>query len=220
MMKHAAIVLATALALGPVAALAQISDGVIKIGVLNDQSSLYADLAGQGSVVAARMAVEDFGADKKGMKVEIISADHQNKPDVGSAIARQWYDVDKVDVIVDVPNSGVALAVNQITRDKGKALLVSGAATADLTGKACSPNTIHWAYDTWALANGTGNAIVKTGGDTWFFITADYAFGHALERDVEAVVIKNGGKPYSASRPRPSSASSSSVSSTARSTPC
>jgi len=194
MMKHAAIVLATALALGPVAALAQISDGVIKIGVLNDQSSLYADLAGQGSVVAARIAVEDFGADKKGMKVEIISADHQNKPDVGSSIARQWYDVDKVDVIVVVPNSGVALAVNQITRDKGKALLVSGAATADLTGKACSPNTIHWAYDTWALANGTGNAIVKTGGDTWFFITADYAFGHALERDVEAVVIKNGGK--------------------------
>src|SRR5215813_5258303 len=194
MMKRAAIVLATALALGPVAALAQISDGVIKIGVLNDRSSLYADLAGQGSVVAARMAVEDFGADKKGMKVEIISADHQNKADVGSAIARQWYDVDKVDVIVDVPNSGVALAVNQITRDKGKALLVSGAATADLTGKACSPNTIHWTYDTWALANGTGNAIVKTGGDTWFFITADYAFGHALERDVEAVVIKNGGK--------------------------
>jgi len=194
MMKRVAIVLATALGFGPVPALAQVSDGVIKIGVLNDQSSLYADLAGQGSVVAARMAVEDFGADKKGMKVEIISADHQNKPDVGSAIARQWYDVDKVDVIVDVPNSGVALAVNQITRDKGKALLVSGAATADLTSKACSPNTIHWAYDTWALANGTGNAIVKTGGDTWFFITADYAFGHALERDVEAVVIKNGGK--------------------------
>jgi branched-chain amino acid transport system substrate-binding protein len=194
MMKRIAIALATVLACGPVAALAQMSDGVIKIGVLNDQSSLYADLAGQGSVVAARMAVEDFGADKKGMKVEIISADHQNKADVGSAIARQWYDVDKVDLIVDVPNSGVALAVNQITRDKGKALIVSGAATADLTGKACSPNTIHWTYDTWALANGTGNAIVKTGGDTWFFITADYAFGHALERDVEAVVIKNGGK--------------------------
>jgi len=194
MVKRMAIVLTTVLAFGPVAALAQISDGVIKIGVLNDQSSLYADLAGQGSVVAARMAVEDFGAEKKGMKVEIVSADHQNKPDVGSAIARQWYDVDKVDVIVDVPNSGVALAVNQITRDKGKALLVSGAATADLTGKACSPNTIHWTYDTWALANGTGNAIVKTGGDTWFFITADYAFGHALERDVEAVVLKNGGK--------------------------
>src|SRR5437867_275970 len=185
---------AAALAFAAGAAHAQVSDGVIRIGVLNDQSSLYADLAGQGSVIAARMAVEDFGAAKKGMKVEVLSADHQNKPDVGSAIARQWYDVDKVDVIFDVPNSGVALAVNQITRDKGKALLVSGAATADLTGKACSPNTIHWTYDTWALANGTGNAIVKTGGDTWFFLTADYAFGHALERDTEAVVAKAGGK--------------------------
>src|SRR2546430_10338705 len=173
---------------------AQISDGIIKIGVLNDQSSLYADLTGQGSVVAARMAVEDFGAAKKGMKVEIIFADHQNKADVGSQVARQWYDAEKVDVIVDTPNSAVALAVNQITRDKGKAFLVSGAATSDLTGKACSPNTIHWTYDTWALANGTGTAVVKTGGDTWFFITAGYAFGHALERDVEAVVLKNGGK--------------------------
>jgi branched-chain amino acid transport system substrate-binding protein len=186
------LVAALAVAVPPVAA--QVSDNVIKIGVLNDQSSLYADLAGQGSVVAARMAVEDFGADKKGMKVEIVSADHQNKPDVGSSIARQWLDVDKVDVIVDVPNSGVALALNQIIREKGKALLVSGAATADLTGKACSPNTIHWTYDTWALANGTGNAIVKTGGDSWYFITADYAFGHALERDTEAVVTKAGGK--------------------------
>jgi len=186
--------LVAALAVAAASVHAQVSDGVIKIGVLNDQSSLYADLAGQGSVVAARMAVEDFGAEKKGMKVEIVSADHQNKPDVGSSIARQWLDVDKVDVIVDVPNSGVALALNQIVRDKGKALLVSGAATADLTGKACSPNTIHWTYDTWALANGTGNAIVKTGGDTWFFLTADYAFGHALERDTEAVVTKAGGK--------------------------
>ena len=185
---------AAAVAFAAGAAHAQVSDGVIRIGVLNDQSSLYADLAGQGSVIAARMAVEDFGAAKKGMKVEIVSADHQNKPDVGSAIARQWYDVDKVDVIFDVPNSGVALAVNQITRDKGKALIVSGAATADLTGKACSPNTVHWTYDTWMLANGTGNAIVKTGGDTWFFLTADYAFGHALERDTEAVVLKAGGK--------------------------
>ncbi len=185
---------AAALAFAAGGAHAQVSDGVIKIGVLNDQSSLYADLAGQGSVIAARMAVEDFGAAKKGMKVEIVSADHQNKPDVGSAIARQWYDVDKVDVIFDVPNSGVALAVNQITRDKGKALIVSGAATADLTGKACSPNTVHWTYDTWMLANGTGNAIVKTGGDSWFFLTADYAFGHALERDTEAVVLKAGGK--------------------------
>jgi branched-chain amino acid transport system substrate-binding protein len=126
--------------------------------------------------------------------VEIVAADHQNKPDVGSTIARTWYDTDRVDVIVDVPTSSVALAVNQITREKGKAFLVSGAATSDLTGKACSPNTIHWTYDTWMLANGTGSAIVKTGGDSWFFLTADYAFGHALERDTEAVVLKNGGK--------------------------
>ncbi len=194
MLMRIAILLAALLALGPAMARAQISDGVIKIGVLNDQSGLYADLAGQGSVVAARMAVEDYGADKKGMKVEVVFADHQNKADVGSAIARQWYDVDKVDLIVDVPNSGVALAVSQITRDKGKAFIVSSAATSDLTGKACSPNTIHWTYDTWALANGTGNALVKQGADSWFFITADYAFGHALERDVEAVVLKNGGK--------------------------
>jgi branched-chain amino acid transport system substrate-binding protein len=194
MLMRIAILLAALLALGPAMARAQISDGVIKIGVLNDQSGLYADLAGQGSVVAARMAVEDYGAEKKGMKVEVIFADHQNKADVGSAIARQWYDVDKVDLIVDVPNSGVALAVSQITRDKGKAFIVSSAATSDLTGKACSPNTIHWTYDTWALANGTANALVKQGADTWFFITADYAFGHALERDVEAVVLKNGGK--------------------------
>jgi branched-chain amino acid transport system substrate-binding protein len=173
---------------------AQISGNVIKIGVLSDMSSLYTDLAGAGSVVAARMAVEDSGIEKRGYKVEIVSADHQNKPDVGSQIARQWYDADGVDVIVDVPNSGVALAVSQITRDKGKAFLVSGAGTSDLTGKACSPNTIHWAYDTWMLANGTGAALTKQGGNTWFFITADYAFGQALERDTTAAVEKNGGK--------------------------
>jgi branched-chain amino acid transport system substrate-binding protein len=177
-----------------IGAQAQVSDNVIKIGVLTDMSSLYTDLAGAGSVLAARMAVQDSGIEKRGYKVEIISADHQNKPDVGSAIARQWYDQDKVDVIVDVPNSGVALAVNQITKEKGKAFLASGPASSDLTGKACSPNTVHWTYDTWMLANGTGSAIVKGGGDTWFFITADYAFGHALERDTSAVVIKNGGK--------------------------
>src|SRR5918994_6922170 len=175
-------------------AFAQYTDGIIKIGVMNDMSGTYSDLSGQGSVLAARMAVEDFGAAAKGMKVEIISADHQNKADLGSQIARQWYDVDKVDLIADVPNSGVALAVNQITRDKGKAFIVSGAATADLTGKACSPNTIHWTYDTWMLANGTANAIVKTGGNSWFFLTADYAFGHALERDTEAGVQKGGRK--------------------------
>jgi branched-chain amino acid transport system substrate-binding protein len=188
------LVLAASVAMAMGAAQAQVSDGVIKIGVLNDQSSLYADIAGQGSAVAARMAVEDFGAAKKGMKVEVISADHQNKPEVGSAIARQWYDVDKVDVIVDVPTSSVALAINQVTREKNKLFLVSGAATSDLTGKACSPNTVHWTYDTWMLAHGTGSAIVSTGGKNWFFLTADYAFGHALERDTEEVVLKSGGK--------------------------
>ena len=192
--KRTMVGLAVAAAVSMGSAQAQVSDNVVKIGVLSDMSSLYTDLAGAGSVVAARMAVEDSGIEKRGYKVEILSADHQNKPDVGSAVARQWYDVDKVDVIVDTPNSGVALAVNQITKDKGKAFLVSGAASSDLTGKACSPNTIHWTYDTWMLANGTGNAIVKTGGDSWFFITADYAFGHALERDTEAVVTKSGGK--------------------------
>ncbi len=192
--KLISMLVAAACAFGVGGAIAQVSDGVIKIGVLNDMSSLYADLTGPGSVVAARLAIEDFGAAKKGMKVEVVSADHQNKPDVGSTIARTWYDTDKVDVIVDVPTSSVALAVNQITREKGKAFLVSGAASSDLTGKACSPNTIHWTYDTWMLANGTGNAIVKTGGDSWYFLTADYAFGHALERDTEAVVLKTGGK--------------------------
>jgi branched-chain amino acid transport system substrate-binding protein len=191
----ALLALATlALVFGCGAAHAQYTDGTIKIGVLNDMSGLYADLSGPGSVLAARMAVEDFGAAAKGMKVEIVGADHQNKPDVGSNIVRTWIDVDHVDAIVDVPTSSVALAVNEIVREKNKVFLVSGAATSDLTGAKCSPNTIHWTYDTWALANGTGAAIVKTGGDTWFFITADYAFGHALERDTAAVVEKHGGK--------------------------
>ena len=192
--KRSLVALAVAAAFGTGFAQAQVSDGVVKIGVLSDMSSLYSDIGGKGSVVAAQMAVEDFDAAKKGLKVEIVSADHQNKPDVGSTIARQWYDADKVDAIFDVPTSSVALAVSQITRDKGKAFIVSGAASSDLTGKACSPNTVHWTYDTWMLANGTGSAIVKTGGDSWFFVTADYAFGHALERDTEAVVLKNGGK--------------------------
>jgi branched-chain amino acid transport system substrate-binding protein len=173
---------------------AQISGGLVKIGVLNDESGPYAILAGPGSRVAALMAVEDFGAAAKGMKVEVVFADHQNKPDVGAKIAREWYDVDKVDVIVDVPTSSVALAINQIAREKGKALLVSGGGSSDLTGKACSPNTIHWTYDAWALANSTGKALVKSGGDTWFFLTANYVFGLGLEHDVEAVVLGNGGK--------------------------
>ncbi|MGO4739701.1 ABC transporter substrate-binding protein [Bosea sp. 2KB_26] len=172
----------------------------VKAGVLNDRSGLYADLSGEGSVVAARMAVEDFKAAEKGIKVEIISADHQNKPDVGSTIARQWYDQDGVDIILDVPTSSVALAVNQITKEKNKIHINSGAATSDLTGKACSPNTIHWTYDTYALAQGTGGAMVKAGGDSWFFLTADYAFGHALERDTAAIVTKNGGKVLGAVR--------------------
>jgi branched-chain amino acid transport system substrate-binding protein len=173
---------------------AEYRGGTIRIGVLNDQSGLYADIAGTASVWVARKAVEDFGAAAKGMKVEILSGDHQNKPDIGLSIARHWFDVDKVDAIADVPTSSVALAVNEIIRDKNKVFLAVGPATSDLTGKACSPNTVHWIYDTWALANGTGNAIVKRGGDTWFFLTADYAFGHALETDTIAVVEKNGGK--------------------------
>src|SRR5262245_22157732 len=193
-MKPLLSLIALALIAGCCAAQAQYSDGVIRIGVLNDMSGTYSDLSGHGSVVAARMAVEDFGAAKKGMKVEIVGADHQNKADVGSNVARTWLDVDHVDVIVDVPTSSVALAVNEIVRDKNKVFLVSGAAASDLTGAACTPNTIHWTYDTWALANGTGQAIVKTGGNTWFFLTANYAFGIALERDTAAVVVKNGGK--------------------------
>jgi branched-chain amino acid transport system substrate-binding protein len=175
-------------------AFAQYTDGVIKIGVMNDMSGTYSDLSGQGSVLAARMAVEDFGAAGKGMKVEIVGADHQNKPDVGSNVVRTWIDRDQVDVVVDVPTSSVALAVHEIVRDKNKVFLVSGAAASDLTGPKCSANTVHWTYDTWALANGTGTALVKTGANTWFFLTADYAFGHALERDTAAVVEKNGGK--------------------------
>ena len=166
----------------------------VKIGVLSDMSSLYSDVSGPGSVVAAKMAVQDFNPAAHNMKVDIVSADHQNKPDVGASIARQWYDVDHVDAIADVPTSSVALAVADVTREKNKVFLISGAATSDLTGSKCSPNNVHWTYDTWMLANGTGKALVKTGGDTWFFITADYAFGHALQRDTSAVVEKNGGK--------------------------
>ena len=176
------------------ASAAYAQDLSVKLGVLNDRSGIYADLAGEGSVLAAQMAVEDFDAEGKGIKVEIVSADHQNKPDVGSNIARQWYDQDGVDVILDVPTSSVALAVNDITREKDKVFINSGAATSDLTGAACSPNTVHWTYDTWELAHGTGGAMVANGGKTWFFVTADYAFGHALERDTSAVVTEAGGE--------------------------
>jgi len=168
---------------------------MVKIGVLNDMAGPYADLAGPGSVVAARMAVEDYlKATKSKLKIEIVTADHQNKPDVGSSIARKWYDSDGVDMILDVPTSSVALAVNEVTKEKNKVMVNSTGGTADLTGKACTPNTVHWTYDTWMLAHGTGSAVVKQGGDTWFFLTADYAFGHALERDTSDVVKASGGK--------------------------
>ena len=173
---------------------AHAQETTVKIGILTDMSSLYADATGPGSVAAANMAVQDFNPAAHGLKVEIVSADHQNKPDVGSNIARQWFDVDHVDAVVDVPNAGVALAVSDVTREKNKVFLVSGAAISDLTGTKCSPNTIHWTYDTWMLANSTGKSVVKTGGDTWFFLTSDYAFGHALERDTTAVVLANGGR--------------------------
>ncbi|MBP6781132.1 MAG: ABC transporter substrate-binding protein [Ottowia sp.] len=174
---------------------AQISGNVVKIGVLNDMSGVYADIGGPGSVVAAKMAVEDYlKSSKSSLKVEVVSADHQNKPDVGSSIARKWYDSDGVDMIVDVPTSSVGLAINQVTKEKGKAYVNTGSATSDLTGKDCSPNTVHWLYDTWMLAHGTGSAVVKSGGDTWYFLTADYAFGHALERDTSEVVKASGGK--------------------------
>ena len=193
--KLMGIVVAAAVAGFAGAASAQISDDVVRLGVMNDMSGLYADIGGPGSVLAAKMAVEDFQkTSKAGLKIEIVSADHQNKPDVGSTVARRWYDTEGVDAIVDVPTSSVALAVAKVSADKGKAFLNTGAASADLTGKACEPTTIHWLYDTWMLAHGTGGAIVRNGGDTWFFLTADYAFGHALERDTSEVVTDNGGK--------------------------
>ena len=185
------VTLAVAACIAAPAAMADIS---IKIGVLNDRSGLYADLTGQGSVIATQMAIEDFGAADHGISVEVVSADHQNRPDVASTVTRQWIDQDGVDVIVDVPTSSAALAVNDIVRERQKIFLVSGAATSDLTGSACSPYTVHWTYDTWALANGTGRAMVEVGGDSWFFLTADYAFGHALERDTSAVVVESGGE--------------------------
>lgn len=166
----------------------------VTIGVLNDMSSLYADIGGPGAVAAVNMAVEDSGLRAKGWKIEVISGDHQNKPDVGVNIARQWIDTQKVDVIADTPNSGVALAVSNVVKEKNAVLLNNGGASADLTGKACNANTISYTYDTYMLANGTGKALTKAGGDSWFFLTADYAFGAALERDTSAVVTANGGK--------------------------
>ena len=169
-------------------------DKNVKIGVLTDMSSLYADINGPGAVTAVNMAIEDSCLRARGWKIDVVSGDHQNKPDVGVNIARQWIDTDKLDVVADTPNSGVALAVSNLVKEKNAILLNSGAASADLTGKACNANTISYTYDTYMLANGTGKALTKAGGDTWFFLTADYAFGAALERDTTAVVAANGGK--------------------------
>ena len=187
--KRKLLAAAAVLALAAGAAHAQISGNVVKIGVLNDQSSLYADLSGPGLRRSPRRwRSRTSRRSEKGLNVEVIFADHQNKPDVGSQIARKWYDSEGVDVIVDTPNSGVALAVNQITQGQGQGLPRSPARRPRTSpARPARPTPIHWTYDTWMLANGTGNAIVKTGGDTWFFLTADYAFGHALERDTEAV---------------------------------
>ncbi len=166
----------------------------IRIGVLNDQSGLYRDLSGPGSTQAVRLAVQESGITQRGINVEVIEADHQNRPDVGSTVARQWIDQQGVDVIVDVPTSSVALAVNNVVKEKNKVFINSGAATSDLTGAQCSPNTVHWTYDTYMLGKGTGGAMVRAGGNTWFFITADYAFGHALERDTTAFITAAGGR--------------------------
>jgi branched-chain amino acid transport system substrate-binding protein len=187
---YAALLAAASLAAG--AAEAEVTS--VKIGVLNDQSGVYTDLSGPGGVDAVRMAVEDFGGSVGSAKIEVVTADHQNKADIGSSIARQWFDQDHVDIILDVPNSGVALAINDIAKEKNKIAIFSGPATSDLTGAKCSPSGIHWTYDTYALAHGTGSAVTKSGGDTWFFLTADYAFGQALERDTTEVIQANGGK--------------------------
>jgi branched-chain amino acid transport system substrate-binding protein len=178
----------------------EVSGDVVKIGVLNDQSGTYADLGGQGAVVAAQMAADDFGGTVLGKNIEIVFADHQNKPDIASNIVNQWIDTENVDVVADVPTSSVALAVQEITKNKNRIFLISGAASSDLTGKACSPTGIHYTYDTYSLAKGTGGALVQDGGDSWFFITADYAFGHALERDTGDAVKGAGGKVLGAVR--------------------
>ena len=166
----------------------------VKIGILNDQSGVYADYGGKYSLEAARMAVEDFGGEVLGHKIEIVTADHQNKPDLAASIARRWYDVDNVDLITELTTSSVALAVQEISKEKKKIDIVVGAATSRITGDACTPYGFHWAFDTHALAVGTGGALVKAGGDSWFFLTADYAFGYALEKDTSEIVTSNGGK--------------------------
>ncbi|RXF74187.1 ABC transporter substrate-binding protein [Hansschlegelia zhihuaiae] len=193
-MKFLATMTAALLAASVLPAAAQVSDGKVKIGILNDQSGVYADFGGKWSYEAAKMAVEDFGGKVLDAPVEVITADHQNKPDVASNIARQWYDTQGVDSIMELTTSSVALAVQGLSKEKKKIDIVTGAATTELTGKQCSPYGFHWAYDTNALAVGTGGALVKAGGDTWFFLTADYAFGYSLEGQTSKFVLSQGGK--------------------------
>jgi branched-chain amino acid transport system substrate-binding protein len=194
----ALLVSAAALAAGTPAAVTPAPEAVtpVKIGILNDRSGLHADLGGEGSVVAAKMAIEEFNAAGNGLKVDVVSADHQNKPNIAVNKAREWYDQDGVDAIFDVPDSSVALAISALTREKNKVFIDSGAALPDLTGSKCSPNTLHWTYDTWELAHGTGSAMVKAGGTAWFFLTAGHAIGQALERDTAAAVTAGGGRVY------------------------
>jgi len=195
-MKHCirALSCLTAVWLATPCAFAQVTDDVVKIGVLADMSGLYSDLSGIGSVNAAQMAVEDFGGTVLGKRIEVISADHQNKPDIGANLARRWFDLEQVDAIVDVPVSSIAFAVQEISRQKNRVLLISSSGASDLTGKSCSPVSVHWTYDTYALSHAVGNALLKRGVDSWFFVTADYAFGLALEKDAVAVVEAGGGK--------------------------
>mgnify|MGYP001952434311 FL=1 len=192
-MHKLSVLTAALLAAVAMPAMAQISDDVVKIGILNDQSGVYADFGGRWSYEAALMAVEDFGGTVNGATIEVITADHQNKPDVASNIARQWYDTENVDTIMELTTSSVALAVQGLSKEKKKITMATGPATTALTGEQCSPYGFHWAYDTHALAVGTGGALVEQGGDTWFFLTADYAFGYSLEEQTSKFVTEHGG---------------------------
>ena len=186
------------LAIAP--ACAEISDGIVRVGVLNDTSGVFQDYNGPGSIEAAKMAAEDFAGGGKGIKVEIVSGDHQNKPDVGSAIVRRWLDVDKVDAIVDLPNSGVALAVNNIVRDTPMTMLASSTASSDLTGKACSPNLVQWVTDAWSISHSTSGAMLERGGDSWYFVTVNYALGNSIEADATSYIQSKGGKVLGSSK--------------------
>jgi branched-chain amino acid transport system substrate-binding protein len=199
-MRNAGLGFAAAALAALLAGPAGAAGGVVRVGVLNDISSVYADFQGPGSVISAEMAAEDYGGKAGGKTIEIVSADHQNKPDVGAAIARKWFDAEGVDMIADIPNSAVALAVSEIARARNKVFIGSGAGTSDLTGPKCSPNTVHWTYDTWAQGHGIGRALVEHGAKKWFFVTADYAFGHDLEKRASEAVVEGGGTVIGAVR--------------------